>query len=64
MRYIEHILQAAPGLFPKGEVTDIHVQHDAWCNQLINNGACNCEPDVFVETPEGRQRIDGKPNTN
>jgi hypothetical protein len=33
------------------------VQHDKWCKQLRNIGTCNCIPNIFVETNDGRFEI-------
>ena len=33
------------------------IQHDTWCKQLNQKGICNCEPDIFIETNDGRFEI-------
>lgn len=38
-----------PALFPRGEVSNHYVKHDDWCRLLVQGGACDCKPDVYVE---------------
>lgn len=44
--YAQRIADAsALGIFPKGEVTSVHVEHGFGC-KAPSNGACTCFPEI------------------
>jgi hypothetical protein len=59
LTYMERILVASThrgdGMFIGILMPEI--QHDTWCKQLNQKGICNCEPDIFIETNDGRFEI-------
>jgi hypothetical protein len=58
--YLERILVASNDS-EHGMFTGIlmpEVQHDTWCKQLNRKGDCNCTPNIFIETNDGRFEID------
>jgi hypothetical protein len=46
-----------PDLCPLGEVSMSKVAHDGWCKSNAGK-ACNCYPDITLETPLGVFSID------
>lgn len=53
MNYMETILKAIEkGSIQMGGLLFPEVAHDSWC-AMHKGEACNCEPEVSVETEEG-----------
>jgi hypothetical protein len=40
----------AIGAIPRVGVAQVDVLHDGWCNQLAQQGPCNCRPEVKVRS--------------
>lgn len=58
--YMHRIIAATvkrPDLCPRGEVRMPKVAHDDWCKSNSWK-ACNCYPDITLETPLGVFSID------
>jgi hypothetical protein len=46
--YLKKILRLeAEGKFPPGTVNSLSIKHDDWCNLLVHNGTCNCDPEIW-----------------
>jgi len=57
--YMDRIILAKkkhPDFFSAG-VSDCCVQHDPGCN-MLNNGACNCVPDITITSRSGKFSVD------
>jgi hypothetical protein len=37
-------------VLPPGGVSHVTIRHDDWCKLLAGTGACNCEPEVSIES--------------
>jgi len=43
------------GDLKKGDLANLDIKHDDWCQRLMGTGGCNCNPCITVyksETPE------------
>jgi hypothetical protein len=62
LNYSERIALALPHYMKptkKGEMGKMYfpeIQHDTWCKALKNED-CNCKPDIFIETDDGRLEV-------
>ena len=56
LSYIERIALASKDFMKSGKMFFPEICHDNWCKAL-KGGDCNCVPDIYVETDDGRFEI-------
>ncbi len=45
-RIIEKQIKTGKIKIKGGEITDVFVRHDSWCNVFNGDPTCNCTPDI------------------
>jgi hypothetical protein len=49
--YLAKVMPLIESLPEAAGLVDVTIQHDDWCDCLLENGFCNCDPDVYLGKP-------------
>lgn len=56
--YMTRILRAIDrGTIPQGSVAMPEIRHERWCPLLNGGDRCACNPEVWIETPNGKRQV-------